>query len=134
MAAITANGTTLSVGGSVSDVLRISGPNVSAATIDTTSLGSVHRSYVGGIIDSGEMTFDISYDPTDNATIENLFDDTAASAGIPAATNCEITFSDDATWNFNAVLTGFDVGVEMDDKVTASITMKATGYITIAAS
>tara|TARA_Y100000310_G_scaffold278682_1_gene297317 strand:- start:2033 stop:2431 length:399 start_codon:yes stop_codon:yes gene_type:complete len=132
MAAITANGTTLSVGGSVSDVLRISGPSVSAATIDTTSLGSVHRSFVGGIIDSGEMTFDISYDPNDNTVIENLFDNSAST--IPAATNCEITFSDSSTWNFNAVLTGFDVGVEMDDKVTASISMKATGAITIAAS
>jgi len=132
MAAITANGTTLSVGGAVADVLRISGPNVSAATIDTTSLGSVHRSFVGGIIDSGEMSFDISYDPNSNTVIENLFDNSASA--IPAATACVITFSDSSTWTFSAVLSGFDLGVEMDDKVTASISMKATGAITIAAS
>lgn len=132
MGAITANGTTLSVGELVADLLRISGPNVSAATIDTTSLGSIHRTFVGGIVDSGEMTFDICYNPMANGTLENLFDADASS--IPAATACEITFSDSATWNFNAVLTGFDLGVEMDDKVTASISMKATGAITIAAS
>ena len=132
MAAITANGTTLSVGGSVSDVMRIGGPNVSAATIDTTSLGSVHRTFLGGIIDSGEMSFDICYDPRDNTTIEDLFDDSATA--IPAATTCVITFGDTpaSTWTFSAVLTGFDLGVEMDDKVTASISMKVTGSIAIA--
>tara|TARA_Y100000310_G_scaffold281363_1_gene301792 strand:+ start:536 stop:934 length:399 start_codon:yes stop_codon:yes gene_type:complete len=132
VAAITANGTTLSVEGSISDVLRISGPNVSAATIDTTSLASIHRTFLGGIIDSGEFSFDISYDPMTPTTIENLFDADAAS--IPDSSTCVITFSDSSTWQFEAFLTGFSPSVEMDDKVTASVSMKVTSTIAIAAS
>ena len=63
--AILSNGTTFSYdGGAVADVLSISTPSVTTATIDTTGIESVHRTFLAGTIDSGEMTLEIMYDPT----------------------------------------------------------------------
>ena len=132
--AITANGTTFSYdGGAVADVLSISTPSVSTATIDTTNLGSVHRTYIAGTIDSGEMTLELMYDPMSDTDIEDAWDNTASAAPVEKA--CIITFADSgtATFTFNAILVGFSANVAIDEKVTATITLRVSGAITVAA-
>ena len=64
MAAILSNGTTFTYdGGAVTEILSISTPSVTTATVDTTDMESVHRTFIAGTIDSGEMTLEIMYDP-----------------------------------------------------------------------
>lgn len=132
--AITGNGTTFTYdGGLVADVLSISTPSVSAATIDTTNIGSIHRTFIAGTIDSGEMSLEIMYDPNSDTDIEDAWDNTATAAPVEKA--CVITFADagTATFTFQAILTGFSASVAIDDKVTASITLRVSGPITVAA-
>ena len=120
--AITGNGTTFSYdGGAVADVLSISTPSVSTATIDTTNIGSIHR------------TVEIMYDPNSDTDLEDAWDNTATAAPVEKA--CVITFADagTATFTFNAILVGFSASVAIDDKVTASLTLRVSGAITVAA-
>jgi hypothetical protein len=130
--AITANGTTFSYNSvAIGDVLSISSPSVSVATIDTTGIADVFRTFLGGTIDSGEMSVEVMYDPnsTAGAAFEAEWESTASAA--PTAKACVITFSDSSAYTFNAVLTGFSASVALDDRVTASISLKVSGSIVI---
>ena len=135
MAAITANTTTFSYDGTaILDIVSISAPSVSIATIDTTSIADIYRTFLGGTIDSGEMSLEVQYDPnsTSGAELEASWEATATVA--PTAKECVITFSDSSTYTFNAILTGMQVTAAMDSVVTASVTLKVTGAITVAGS
>ena len=130
MAAITSNGTTVSWNGTIADVVSISAPSVSVATIDTTDLESVHRTFLGGTIDSGEVTLEIMYDPKSDTDIEDAWDNTATAA--PVESNMVINFTDSSTYTFAAIMTGFSVSVATDAAVTASATFKISGAVTVA--
>ena len=130
--AITGQGTTLSWNSTITDVVSITAPSVSIATLDTTNIASIHRTFVAGTIDSGEMTVEIMYDPMSDTDIEDAWDNTATAA--PAASNAVITFSDAATFTFSAIMTGFEANVAIDEKVTATLTFKITGAVTVAAT
>ena len=132
MAAITGQGTTLSWNGTIADVVSISAPSVSVATIDTTNIASVHRTFIAGTIDSGEMSVEIMYDPMSDPSIEDAWDNTATAAPVEA--EAVITFSESSTFTFNCIMTGFDVNLAIDDRVTASLTFKITSSVTVAAS
>lgn len=130
--AITSQGTTFSYAGAIADIVSISGPGVTVATVDTTNIASIHRTFLGGTIDSGELSMEINYDPNTPSGLENAFDNSATVA--PPAVSCVITFSDLSTWTFSGFITGFSPSMAIDDRVTASITVKATSSIVIAAS
>ena len=130
MAGITANTTTIEFDGNTpDDLLSISGPGVNASTIDTTSMGSTSRSFLGGNIDGGDITFDIAFAnvETHRALTGLLLTSTAATAFV-------ITWSDDATTTGTGILTGFSPSGSMDDKLTASVTIKVSGAVSFATS
>ena len=131
--AITGNGTTFSYNSvAIGDIVSISTPSVSVATIDTTSVASVYRTFLGGTIDSGEMSLEIMYDPnsTAGAILEVEWEATASAA--PVQRECVITFSDSSSYTFYAILTAFSASVQIDDKVTASVQLRVSGAITVA--
>ena len=130
--AITGQGTTLTWNGAIADVVSITAPTVSIATLDTTNIASIHRTFIAGTIDSGEMSVEIMYDPMSDTDIEDAWDNTATAA--PTASTAVITFSDTATFTFSAIMTGFEANVAIDEKVTATLTFKITGAVTVAAS
>tara|TARA_R110002020_G_scaffold273792_1_gene488960 strand:+ start:7450 stop:7857 length:408 start_codon:yes stop_codon:yes gene_type:complete len=135
MAAITANTTTFSYDGTaIADVVSLTAPSVSIATIDTTSIADIYRTFLGGTIDSGEMSIEIQYDPnsTSGAELEASWEATATVA--PVEKECIITFSDSSTYTFNAILTSFSATAAIDAVVTASVGLKVSGAITIAGS
>ena len=130
--AITANGTTFSYNSvAIGDVLSISSPSVSVATIDTTGIADVFRTFLGGTIDSGEMSVEVMYDPNDGAGAALEADWESSASVAPVAKTCIITFSDGSLYTFSAILTGFSASVAIDDKVTASVSLKVSGSITI---
>ena len=133
MAAILSNGTTFTYdGGAVTEVLSISTPSVTTATIDTTGIESVHRTFLAGTIDSGEMTLEIMYDPNADLDIETPW--SAAATGAPAEKDCVITFPDAgySTFSFKGIIVGFSSSVAIDEKITASVTIRVSGAITVA--
>ena len=125
MGAVTANGTTITVDSQlIGDVLSISPVSVSVATIDSTDLDSTWRTFIGGIKDGGECSFEIAYDPsgTDHQALET--DIVGASKAV------SIAWSDSTTCTFSAIITSFSPTASLDDKLTCSIGMKITGAVT----
>jgi hypothetical protein len=135
MAAITANTTTFTYDGTaIADVVSLTAPSISVAMIDSTSIADVYRTFIGGTIDSGEMSMEIQYDPNEAgaAKLEAAWEATAATA--PESKACVITFSDGSTYTFAAILTSMSVTAALDAVVTASVGLKVTGAITVAGS
>ena len=130
MAAITSNGTTVTWGGAIADIVSISAPSVSVATIETTNIAAVHRTFLAGTIDSGDVTLEIMYDPKSDTSIEDAWDNTATAAPLEA--DMVITFTDSSTYTFKAIMTGFSVSIATDAAVTASCSFKISGAVTVA--
>jgi|TARA_R100000084_G_scaffold74788_3_gene33660 predicted secreted protein len=125
MGAVTANGTTITVDSQlIGDVLSISAVSVSVATIDSTDLDSTWRTFIGGIKDGGECSFEIAYDPSgaDHQALETDIDGAVKAVSI--------AWSDSTTCTFNAIITSFSPTASLDDKLTCSIGMKITGAVT----
>ena len=124
----TANGTTLAFDGgtAVVNLISVTAYNVSVATIDSTNMDSTWRESIGGLKDGGDCAFEIAYDPA-GATHQALTTDIDGGAHAIV-----ITYSNSDTTSFNAIVTGFSVSAAIDDKITASVTMKITGAVTFA--
>ena len=129
MAGITANKTKFTWAGyAIVDLLSISGPTVSVATIDTTAMkigqSNPPKTYVKGLIDNGDMTVDIAWTPS------NTDYDVLASSVDGSVAAWEIVWSDASVTSGNGILTGFTPTGSLDDKVTASLSIKVTGAVT----
>lgn len=127
-------GTSAASGTIIAQVTNISGPGLSADTIDVTSHDSTsgYREFLQGLKDGGEVTLDLNFDPA-GATHKN------ASGGLVYAyeqgtqDNYALVFPDAATtvWVLPAIVTAFEVGAPMDNKLSASATLKVTGKPTL---
>lgn len=134
MSGIDGFGTTLSRGDgeasevftAIANVTSITPPALSRETIDVTAHDSAdgYREYLGGLKDSGEVSADVNYDPSEHDTFVDDLDDTEPR-------NYKVTFPDGTVWAFSAILTGFEASAPMDDKLGASLTWKVNGKPTI---
>lgn len=135
MTAIISQTTTFTYDGTaIGDVVSLSAPSITVATIDTTNIASIYRTFLGGTIDSGEMSLELMYDPNEagSAKLEAAWEATAATA--PQAKECVITFSDGSSYTFQAILTGMQASAAIDAVITCSVSLKVTGAITVAGS
>jgi predicted secreted protein len=109
----------------IANVSNIGGPGLTRETIDVSAHDSPNstREFVGGLKDPGEVSADLNYDPAEHDTLIDDLDDQAH--------NYKITWPDGSTWTFAAILTGFEPGAPIDDKLAASVTWKVSGMPTI---
>ena len=128
------DGATTEVFTTVAQVKSISGPGLSMDAIDATHHSSTAgwREYIGGLLDGGEVSFDINYDPVENThdagtgLLKDMSDKTVR--------NFQVVFPDTATttWTVAALVTGFEVGAPIDDILSAAVTLKLSGQPTLA--
>jgi len=119
----------------VAQVSNITGPGMTLDTTDVTTHDSTNafEEVVGTLLRSGEVSVDIVYDPA-----EDTHDATAGNgllsriAGRVTA-DWSITFPDAAStvWNFDGYVSGFEPGMPVDGALTASVTIKLTGDVTL---
>lgn len=133
MAGLAATGTTLSIGGTtIVQVENISGPSISATAIDVSAHDSASdwREFVPGMKDGGEITFDVNWDHSKSSHYSTGILGSNVGAGIAAtASACIITWAGTAqhTVDFDGFITGVSWNSPLDDKQTASVTIKCTG-------
>jgi hypothetical protein len=114
----------------IAQVVSFSGPTFQVASIETTNLSDTAKKYRPGITDSGEMKFELNFDPADttHTSLKALIE-------TPAVASWQITFptSPNATmFTFDGFPTGMEVGGGgPEEKVTASLTIKITGTVTV---
>jgi predicted secreted protein len=108
----------------VANVVSITGPGISRATIDVTAHDSPngYMEFLGGLRDGGEVSMEINWEP-DNDTHQQLITDLDSSTPI----DYRVEFPGGATWTFDGILTGFEPSAPHDDKLSASVTFKVTG-------
>ena len=139
---ISAFGTLLKIGDgaasesftTIAEVSNIGGPGLGLDPIDITNHSSTGgwKEFVGGLLDGGEVSLDINYDPThathDASTglIKDMTDRTVR--------NFQLVFPDTSstTWTFAALVTAFETSEPVDDKLAASVTLKVSGQPTLA--
>lgn len=115
----------------ISNVMAVTPPSPTVETIDTTthsSPGAV-REFIAGLIDSGEGSIRINWIPGNAAEVA-LDAALAARAVEPFRINVPAE-TDTRDYIGNCVITGFEKDeVVVDDKMTAVLTVKASGLIT----
>lgn len=114
----------------ISEVVNISLNGRSLELIDATHMESpnTHREYIASLLDSGEVQLDLNFLPG-----------TAAQSGLETdrtnrtKRNFQLVWTNSpaTTYSFSGYVTGFDASAAIDDKLSASATIKITGPITI---
>jgi hypothetical protein len=114
----------------IAEVKGVRGPGLSGAVIDVTSFdsGSV-REFVTTLRDAGTVSFTCNYIPNGSGTghqllVDDLYDGTTTSFRI------EFQFSPTVTLEFDGIVTGFEITAELEQAVSASVTIKVTGWPT----
>lgn len=115
-------------GVAVAEVNSITGPNSTRNQIDVTSLDSTggYKEYIGGFRDGGEVTLNMNFTKATYGLMQNDFEadaDIAYSVVLPDASNTTI--------GFNGFVQNLGFAVPTDDKVTADVTIKVSGPVTI---
>lgn len=118
----------------IAEVVTIGGPALGLDMIDATNHDSTGgwEEVIGGILRSGEVTFDINYIPT-HATHDAS---TGLIADMVARTkrNFELVFpnTDETTFSFTALVSKFVPSAPVDNKLSASVSLKLSGQPTLA--
>lgn len=113
----------------IAEIQSISGPSLARDSVETTHMKSPNhfRQFIPGLSDGGDLTFDISFEPTEvtHVDVTGLLSQLQELEVI----NYKLTWPDTALteWIMPGFITGFEVDIPMDDKITASITIKVAG-------
>jgi hypothetical protein len=110
------------------EVLSVSLPAEAVEFVDVThaSSPSKYREFISGLIDPGEVTCELNMVQADYTQLRG---DLGGSER-----NYEITLPDDnystkPTVVFPAIVTGLEVEIGVEDRVTVSVTFKVTGAV-----
>lgn len=115
----------------VAQLTSIGGLDLSAETIDVTTLDSTGgwREFIAGFKDGGEVVISGYLNPSDSGQ-EDIYD--AYDSGDVTAFTIEFPSTIGATWQFNAVVTKYSTGAEVDGAVTFESSFKVSGKPTLA--
>lgn len=102
--------------------VNINGPTASANEIDVTNLASSAKEYVTGLVDYGQVTFDLILD-RNNAIHSGLKNDLDNNT----IRSYQIETPDGVVESFEARVSGLDQNINTDDAVKASVTLRLTG-------
>jgi predicted secreted protein len=106
----------------IGEQTNITPPSISADAIDATHSESPsgRREFIPGLVDEGEVSFEINYQPgaASFATLLGYLRSTVVA---------RVIFPNGAKWQFSGILTGVEPEAPVDDKMVASVTFKLTG-------
>lgn len=116
----------------VAEVSTVAGPGLTRETIDASHMQSPEqwREFIKGMKDAGELSFDVNMIPgnaSQFAILSDFYDDTSTAQWELIFPNAAST-----TWSFRGILTTFEPTNAIDEKLSASITIKLTGKPTLA--
>lgn len=115
----------------VAEVVSITPPGMTRDTVEVTHLESdgMWKEYIPSLKDAGEASITINYVPAVAAS-----DALMTAFNTDSAQSFTILFpSGTVKMTFSAIVTGYEIGDLVDDKMSATFTVKATGAVTLAA-
>lgn len=110
----------------VGEVTSIDVLDIEVEDLDVSSHDSPGqwREYVAGMKDGGELSMEVNYDPALHATV-------LSALGTTRDQRITLPDSGAATVAFEAYVKGFTAQAPYDDKLSATITLKVTGAVTV---
>lgn len=113
---------------SIAEINSIAGPNKSRSTIDVTSIDSTggYREFITSFRDAGEITLEMNF-------TRDGYDDMNDDFESDSSQNYRIVLPDtgNTRFYFTGYVTALGMSVPYEDKVTASVTIKITGQVTM---
>lgn len=102
-------------------ILNVDWSGMERAMIDTTHMGTtVARTFKAvDLFDAGELSVELHFAAQVRPPIDN------------DAETCTLTFPGGTTWACTAAMSGFTFGAPLEDKMTATATLKFSGDFTI---
>lgn len=118
----------------LAEITEISLPNPQVAEVEATHFLSTgrHREYIAGMIEDGEGQFSMNYDP--NSATDVIL---RAAVADGVARSYKIVVPDSsANWEVTGecIVKGYQRNVPIDDRMTATVTIRFTGAVTEAAA
>lgn len=145
MATIISEGAILTLGGSVAGQVQSISISHSRDTMDVSNLATTGaKAHIAAKLYEAEISCEVQLTGYTNtvsdgtvAAWDTFADENGAGAGTTTAIAWIIELSDSGgstgtKFNGNGFVTSFDVSVGMDSVVTASVTIKVTGAVTVA--
>lgn len=121
----------------VAGVRDISGPGMSADTVDVTTHDSTDawEEYLKGTKNPGELSFDLVWDPTETAMQAELLTAMASDPDDdPEEFRVIFNTATAKIWEFKGYVTSFEPSLPVKGEVSASVTIKITGKPNFAAT
>jgi len=122
------SGGTVTTYAAIGEINSIDGPNMSRETIDTTALDTSggYRTFIPSFRDAGEITLEMNF------TVDT-YDDMLLDFEASSIRYYHIVFPDttSTTLEFAGYVTALGTSIPTDDKVTASVTIKISGVVTL---
>lgn len=115
----------------IAELTSISGLELSADTLDTTTLDAVdgYRTFIQGLKDAGEVSISGYFNPETGKGQSELLADFESGTANPYT--IEFPAELGAKWEFDAIVTGFSTGAELEDLVSFEATLKISGKPTL---
>lgn len=113
------------------EVYDITPPSMTVDQVDVTHMRSPgrRREFIDGLIDPGEMSFEMNYVPG-SASDLILLAILNTAIGQDRSRTLRVTYPNGKTDTFSANLQGYEPAVPTDDKMTATVTWKVSGTVT----
>lgn len=112
----------------IAEINSITGPGMSRDTIDVTSLDSTggYREFITGFRDPGTVTLAMNF-------TRDTYDLMKADFESNTLKNYEIVLPDveETTLEFEGLVTELPLSIPADDKITADVTIKISGQVTV---
>lgn len=118
----------------MAEVIEIALPNPQTDTVEATHFKSPgrQREYIAGLIDNGEITLSINYIAGSETDLLITAAMTAGDAREQKIVIPSTAGSQDFT--FSGIVSGYEKTVPVDDRQTATITLRVNGAVTQAAT
>lgn len=112
----------------IAEINSIDGPNKSRDTIDVTSLDSSggYREFIASFRDGGEVSLEMNF-------TRDGYLDMNADFELDTLVDYQIVLPDigNTTLDFSGLVTNVGLGIPLDDKITAPITIKVSGQVAL---
>lgn len=107
-------------------IQEVGGPSMSREAVKTTHLGTTgsHIFMPADLVDGGEVTLTIHHDPSLTIPISSAAETVTITWPVPAG------LTNGATWAASMFMTGYNPGAQVDELMTAQVTLKVSGAIT----
>ena len=112
------------------ELLNVDGPGMTRASVDTSHMGTTNSMTFmpGDLVDRGEIGLEFAFDPDDDPPVDGAAETVTITWPIPAG------LSNGATWVGSAFWTAYSPTGSMEERMTASATLKVSGDVTITAA